>query len=182
LCGHPLPRNAGQLIWSISMIGLREVSVRTQGTVLVELPPDQCSVTGRMAVGSASLQVRAAACWHSGCGDRRASPACSSCGADPTRPGAILNEDSTVNSAGNQARRGSVVQVFATGYGRMRSARVPRGEAATTLRRSAWSLRRVAIERPGRMLRGPIRFRGYPAGGFSNRNTLGGKANAGVWL
>jgi uncharacterized protein (TIGR03437 family) len=42
---------------------------------------------------------------------------------DPMRPGAILNEDSTVNSAGNRARRGSIVQVFATGYGKDASAR-----------------------------------------------------------
>jgi len=35
--------------------------------------------------------------------------------ADPTRPGAVLNQDGTVNSPANPARRGEVVQVFGVG-------------------------------------------------------------------
>lgn len=34
---------------------------------------------------------------------------------DPTQPGAVENEDFTVNSSGNPATKGSVVQIFATG-------------------------------------------------------------------
>ncbi len=36
-------------------------------------------------------------------------------GADPTQPGAVLNQDGSLNSAAFRARRGSVVQIFATG-------------------------------------------------------------------
>ncbi|MSV28860.1 MAG: hypothetical protein EXQ52_08945 [Bryobacterales bacterium] len=36
-------------------------------------------------------------------------------GADPTQPGAILNQDGSLNGAASRARRGSVVQIFATG-------------------------------------------------------------------
>jgi uncharacterized protein (TIGR03437 family) len=36
---------------------------------------------------------------------------------DPTQPGAILNQDSTVNSSTNRAAPGTVMQIFATGYG-----------------------------------------------------------------
>jgi len=36
---------------------------------------------------------------------------------DPTQPGAVLNQDSTVNSVTNRAGRGTVMQIFATGYG-----------------------------------------------------------------
>ena len=37
--------------------------------------------------------------------------------ADPTQPGAVLNQDSTVNSSSNPAAAGSILQIFATGYG-----------------------------------------------------------------
>jgi uncharacterized protein (TIGR03437 family) len=36
---------------------------------------------------------------------------------DPSEPGAVLNQDSTVNTSANPAAQGSVVQIFATGYG-----------------------------------------------------------------
>lgn len=36
---------------------------------------------------------------------------------NPAQPGAVENQDSTVNSTGNPALVGSVVQIFATGYG-----------------------------------------------------------------
>ena len=36
---------------------------------------------------------------------------------DPSEPGAVLNQDSTVNTSSNPATAGSVVQIFATGYG-----------------------------------------------------------------
>ena len=36
---------------------------------------------------------------------------------DPAQPGAILNQDSTVNSASNPATSGSILQIFATGHG-----------------------------------------------------------------
>jgi uncharacterized protein (TIGR03437 family) len=36
---------------------------------------------------------------------------------DPSQPGAIENQDSTVNSQSNPAAAGSVLQIFATGYG-----------------------------------------------------------------
>jgi uncharacterized protein (TIGR03437 family) len=36
---------------------------------------------------------------------------------DPSQPGAVLNEDSSVNSASHRAARSSVLQIFATGYG-----------------------------------------------------------------
>jgi uncharacterized protein (TIGR03437 family) len=36
---------------------------------------------------------------------------------DPSQPGAILNQDSTVNGAGNTAAAGSILQIFATGHG-----------------------------------------------------------------
>jgi uncharacterized protein (TIGR03437 family) len=36
---------------------------------------------------------------------------------DPTQPGAVLNQDSTVNSGTNRAAAGTVMQIFATGYG-----------------------------------------------------------------
>ena len=35
---------------------------------------------------------------------------------DPSQPGAVLNQDSSVNSASNPAAAGSIVQIFATGY------------------------------------------------------------------
>lgn len=38
-------------------------------------------------------------------------------GADPSRPGAILNQDSSLNTATNRAAKNSVLQIFATGYG-----------------------------------------------------------------
>lgn len=38
-------------------------------------------------------------------------------GSDPSQPGAVLNQDSTVNSAANRAARGTIMQIFATGYG-----------------------------------------------------------------
>jgi uncharacterized protein (TIGR03437 family) len=34
---------------------------------------------------------------------------------DPSQPGAVLNQDSSVNSQANPAERGSMVQIFATG-------------------------------------------------------------------
>ena len=37
--------------------------------------------------------------------------------ADPAQPGAVENQDFSVNSSTNPARSGSVVQIFATGYG-----------------------------------------------------------------
>ena len=46
-----------------------------------------------------------------------------------TGTGAVLNEDSTLNSAGNPARAGSVVQIFATGLGAV-SPLVPAGQPA----------------------------------------------------
>ena len=45
--------------------------------------------------------------------------------------GAVLNEDSTPNSAGNPARAGSVVQLFAAGLGTV-TPQVPAGQAAGT--------------------------------------------------
>jgi len=36
---------------------------------------------------------------------------------DPTQPGAILNQDSTVNSAANVAAAGSILQIYGTGHG-----------------------------------------------------------------
>jgi uncharacterized protein (TIGR03437 family) len=38
-------------------------------------------------------------------------------GTDPSQPGAILNQDSSLNSATNRAAKNSVLQIFATGYG-----------------------------------------------------------------
>jgi uncharacterized protein (TIGR03437 family) len=46
-----------------------------------------------------------------------------------TGEGAVLNEDSTLNSAENPARAGSVVQIFATGLGAV-SPPVPSGQPA----------------------------------------------------
>ncbi|MEO8594794.1 MAG: hypothetical protein ABI759_15860 [Candidatus Solibacter sp.] len=46
-----------------------------------------------------------------------AAPAIFTIGASGEGPGAILNQDSTVNSAANPAARGSVVQIFGTGQG-----------------------------------------------------------------
>ena len=40
-------------------------------------------------------------------------------GADPSQPGAVENQDYSVNSSSNPAIRGSVVQIFATGYGQL---------------------------------------------------------------
>jgi len=37
--------------------------------------------------------------------------------ADPSQPGAILNQDGTLNGQANPAVSGSIVQIFATGYG-----------------------------------------------------------------
>jgi uncharacterized protein (TIGR03437 family) len=36
---------------------------------------------------------------------------------DPTQPGAVENQDSSLNSSSNPATKGSVVQIYATGYG-----------------------------------------------------------------
>ena len=36
---------------------------------------------------------------------------------DPSQPGAVENQDNSVNSESNPAAKGSVVQIFATGYG-----------------------------------------------------------------
>jgi uncharacterized protein (TIGR03437 family) len=38
-------------------------------------------------------------------------------GTDPSQPGAILNQDSSFNTATNRAAKNSVLQIFATGYG-----------------------------------------------------------------
>ncbi|SPE39466.1 conserved exported hypothetical protein [Candidatus Sulfopaludibacter sp. SbA3] len=38
-------------------------------------------------------------------------------GTNPQQPGAVENQDSTVNSTGNRAKVGSAIQIFATGYG-----------------------------------------------------------------
>jgi uncharacterized protein (TIGR03437 family) len=38
-------------------------------------------------------------------------------GTDPSQPGAILNQDSSFNTAANRAARNSILQIFATGYG-----------------------------------------------------------------
>jgi uncharacterized protein (TIGR03437 family) len=46
-----------------------------------------------------------------------ASPAIFTIQASGTGPGAILNQDFTVNSAGNPAAAGSIIQIFATGEG-----------------------------------------------------------------
>ena len=40
-------------------------------------------------------------------------------GADPSQPGAVENQDNSVNSSSNPAARASVVQIFATGYGQL---------------------------------------------------------------
>ena len=48
---------------------------------------------------------------------------------DGTGQGTVLNEDSSSNSAGNPAARGSVVQIFATGLGATNPT-VPSGQAA----------------------------------------------------
>jgi uncharacterized protein (TIGR03437 family) len=40
-------------------------------------------------------------------------------GAEPSQPGAVENQDYSVNSRSNPAAPGSVVQVFATGYGQL---------------------------------------------------------------
>ena len=37
--------------------------------------------------------------------------------ADPSQPGAVLNQDGSLNTAANPAASGSIVQIFATGYG-----------------------------------------------------------------
>jgi uncharacterized protein (TIGR03437 family) len=41
--------------------------------------------------------------------------------ADPSQPGAVLNQDSSVNSKANPAEKGSVIQIFATGNGALDS-------------------------------------------------------------
>jgi len=41
--------------------------------------------------------------------------------ADPAQPGAVLNEDSSINSQTNPAGKGSVIQIFATGNGEVDS-------------------------------------------------------------
>lgn len=46
--------------------------------------------------------------------------------ADPSQPGAALNQDSSYNDQGHSATRGSVLQIFATGYGPLD----PSGQAA----------------------------------------------------
>jgi uncharacterized protein (TIGR03437 family) len=38
-------------------------------------------------------------------------------GTDPSQPGAILNQNSSLNTAANRAAKNSVLQIFATGYG-----------------------------------------------------------------
>jgi len=40
-------------------------------------------------------------------------------GDNPSQPGAVENQDYSVNSSSNPAARGSVVQIFATGYGQL---------------------------------------------------------------
>ena len=40
-------------------------------------------------------------------------------GSDPSQPGAVENQDYSVNSRSNPAAQGSVVQIFATGYGQL---------------------------------------------------------------
>ena len=42
---------------------------------------------------------------------------------DPAQPGNVLNQDGSVNSPSNRAASGSVVQIFATGYGPLDSSR-----------------------------------------------------------
>ena len=42
-------------------------------------------------------------------------------GADPSQPGAVENRDYSVNSNANPAAPGSIVQIFATGYGQLSS-------------------------------------------------------------
>ena len=39
--------------------------------------------------------------------------------ASAAQPGAVLNQDNTLNTAATPAARGSLVQIFATGYGRL---------------------------------------------------------------
>ena len=41
--------------------------------------------------------------------------------ADPSQPGWVLNQDSSVNSKANPAGKGSVIQIFATGNGELDS-------------------------------------------------------------
>jgi len=36
---------------------------------------------------------------------------------NPAQPGAVENQDDSVNDASNPAAKGSVIQIFATGYG-----------------------------------------------------------------
>jgi len=38
-------------------------------------------------------------------------------GTDPSQPGAILNQDSSLNTSANRAAKNSVLQIFATGFG-----------------------------------------------------------------
>jgi uncharacterized protein (TIGR03437 family) len=40
-------------------------------------------------------------------------------GLDPAQPGAVLNQDNRLNTAGTPAARGSAVQIFGTGYGQL---------------------------------------------------------------
>jgi uncharacterized protein (TIGR03437 family) len=42
-------------------------------------------------------------------------------GTDPSQPGAILNQDSSLNTAANRATKNSILQIFATGYGHLDS-------------------------------------------------------------
>jgi uncharacterized protein (TIGR03437 family) len=43
-------------------------------------------------------------------------------GSDPSQPGAVENQDYSVNSNSNPAARGRVAQIFATGYGQLSGA------------------------------------------------------------
>ncbi len=52
--------------------------------------------------------------------------------ADPAQPGAVLNQDSTINDRSNRAPRGSILQIFATGYGPLAKVFLG-GEAAEVL-------------------------------------------------
>jgi uncharacterized protein (TIGR03437 family) len=58
-----------------------------------------------------------------------------------TGPGAILNENNTVNGAGNPARRGQVIQIYATGEGLV----VPAVADGTVIPPVASELRRPAL-------------------------------------
>ena len=87
---------------------------------LIASNPNQANfrVPAAAAVGSRPVSVRAAGV-ELAAGTVTISPAGPGIfvlnSADPTQPGAVENQDSTINAGGNPAAAGSVVQIFATG-------------------------------------------------------------------